>query len=95
MELTKKEVLHIANLARLSFSDEEIEKFTKDLISIVHFADKLNELDTTDIEPTAHTLPIQNVFRKDEARPSFDRDKMLQNAPTKDAGCYSVPKVVE
>lgn len=95
MKITKEEVLHIANLARLKFSDENIERFRKDMETIVNFADRLNELDVQDVEPAAHSFSIQNVFRKDETRPSFDREQILQNAPTQDMGCYSVPKVVE
>ena len=62
---------------------------------IVQFAEVLNEVDITGVEPTAHVLNIHNVFRKDEVKPSYDRDLLISNAPSKEAGCYSVPKVVE
>jgi len=63
--------------------------------AIIEFADQINSLDISDIEPTAHVIPINNVFRKDLVRPSTDRDKLLQNAANKENGCFSVPKVVE
>ena len=95
MKISEEEVRHIANLARLKFTDEEISKYTKDLASIVEFADELNEVDVKDVMPTAHILDIRNVFRKDEVHSSYDREKLLQNAPSKAAGCISVPQVVE
>ena len=95
MKITEKEIEHVANLARLNLTLEEKERMTIDLAAIINFADKLNELDTTGIEPTAHVLPISNVFRKDEVRPSFDRDLIIANAPLVEDGCIKVPKVVE
>lgn len=95
MKVSEEEVRHIAALARLKFTDEEVTKYTKDLAGIVEFAEQLNEVDVTDIKPTAHILDIHNVFRKDDMRDSYNREKLLQNAPTKVAGCISVPKVVE
>lgn len=95
MKISEEEVKHIATLARLKFTDNEVTKFTKDLGSIVEFAEQLNEIDVTGVKPTAHILDIQNVFRKDEMHESYDREKLLQNAPTKAAGCISVPQVVE
>ena len=95
MKISENEVKHIASLARLKFDDNEIEAFTKDLASIVEFAETLNEIDVTDVKPTAHVLDIHNVFRKDETKDSYNRETLLQNAPTKAAGCISVPQVVE
>lgn len=95
MKVSEEEVKHIAGLARLKFTDSEVTKFTKDLASIVEFAEQLNEIDVTDVKPTAHILDIHNIFRKDEMHESYDREKLLQNAPTKAAGCISVPQVVE
>ena len=95
MQITKKEIEHVAKLARISFSEEEKEKFTNEFSGILEFVDKLNEINTDGIEPTAHVLPVQNVFREDIIEQSMDRDKALQNAPSKEAGCFSVPKVVE
>jgi aspartyl-tRNA(Asn)/glutamyl-tRNA(Gln) amidotransferase subunit C len=95
MSILKEEVKHIAKLSRLSFTDEELEKSTATLSAIVDFANELSNIDVDGVKPTAHILDIKNVFRKDEISPSFDREKILQNAPTKEAGCISVPKVVE
>lgn len=95
MKITEKEIEHVANLARLNLTPDEKQKMTKELAEIIGFADKLNELDTQGVEPTAHVLPISNVFRKDEVRPSFDREQIISNAPTVEDGCIKVPKVVE
>lgn len=95
MKISSDEVKHIAKLAKLSLSDDEVEKYAKDLGEIATFVEKLNEVDIAGVKPTAHILDIQNVFREDEVKPSFDREEMLMNAPSKEAGCISVPKVVE
>jgi len=67
-KLTKEEVKHIAHLARLAISEEEAEKFTEQLGKITEYVETLNELDTTDVEPTSHVLPIVNVMREDVAK---------------------------
>lgn len=95
MKITKEEVLHVASLARLKFSDEDAKKLESDMAGIIDFADKLNELDTTDVVPTAHAIPMQNAFRLDEAKPSFDRREILKNAPDFGEEGFIVPKVVE
>lgn len=95
MSITKADIEYVAKLARLNFTEEEKDKFTHDMQGIIGFVDKLNELDTTGIEPTAHVLPIHNVFREDCVEQSMDRDKILQNAPQKKDGAFLVPKVVE
>lgn len=95
MKISEDEVKHIASLAKLELSDSEVEKYAKDLGSIAEFVEKLNEVDITGVKPTAHILDIKNVFRKDEKKESFPREEILKNAPSKDAGCISVPKVVE
>ena len=89
------EIDHVALLARLELKDEEKELFSKQVGSIIEYVDKLNELDIDDVEPTAHVLPIKNVFREDELRDSFPREKALQNAPRKNDGFYKVPKIIE
>lgn len=82
-------------LARLNLTETEKKLFTEQLDSIIQYIDKLNELDTSNVEPTAHVLPIKNVFRKDELRPSLSRDKALQNAPDSRDGFYKVPKIID
>lgn len=90
------EIEHVALLARLKLSEREKELFSKQVGGIIDYINKLNELDTTNIEPTAHILAIKNVFREDtEARPSLPRDKALQNAPERNDGFYGVPKIIE
>ena len=89
------EIDHVAMLARLNLSESEKELFSKQVDGIIEYINKLNELDTADVEPTAHVLPIKNVFRKDELRTSLPREKALQNAPAIEDGFYRVPKIIE
>lgn len=95
MKISKEEVLHVASLARLKFSDADAEKLEADMAEIINFADTLSELDTSDIVPTAHAIPMQNAFRADEIKPSFERREILKNAPDFDEEGFIVPKVVE
>lgn len=94
MRISKDEVKHIANLSKLNFTDNELEKLVVQLENIVEFAEQLNEVNVEDIKPTAHIIDKSNIFRKDEIHESFERAEMLRNAPSKDCGCISVPKVV-
>jgi aspartyl-tRNA(Asn)/glutamyl-tRNA(Gln) amidotransferase subunit C len=89
------EIDHVALLARIELKDEEKKLFSKQVGSIIEYVDKLNELDIDDVEPTAHVLPIKNVFREDELRDSLPREKALQNAPRESDGFYRVPKIIE
>lgn len=82
--ITRNDVEYVANLARLTLTEEEIEKMTKELGAIIEFANKLSELNTEGIEPTAHVLNIYNVFRSDEVKPSYPREEILKNAPSHD-----------
>lgn len=93
--ITKKTIEHVANLARLNISEEEKEQMTQEMESILAYVDKLNQLDTGDVEPQAHVIPMYNVFREDEVRPSYDREDIVKNAPVSDEGCFKVPQVVE
>jgi len=95
MKITKEQVEYVANLAKLDLSEEEKEMFTKQLDSILSYMDKLNQLDTTDIEPTSHVLPIKNIFRKDEVKPSLPSEEALANAPDRKNGFFRVPRVIE
>lgn len=95
MKITKETIEHVANLARLKLTEQEKEKLTSEMGNILDYVDKLNELDTSKVEPTNHVLPIKNVFREDEVRESFNREKILANAPSSEDGCFKVPKVVE
>ena len=92
MKITKDIIEHVANLARLNLTETEKDKLTVEIAEIIAYFDKLNELDTTGIEPTSHVLPIKNVFREDKVEKSYDRDKILRNAPSQDDGCFKVPR---
>ncbi|SFI59458.1 Asp-tRNA(Asn)/Glu-tRNA(Gln) amidotransferase subunit GatC [Thermoflavimicrobium dichotomicum] len=95
MAISKEQVYHVAALSRLKLTETEAEQFTQQLNDILQFAEKLNELDTEQIEPTSHVLPIANVLRDDEARPSIPREKALLNAPDQKDGMFRVPAVFE
>jgi len=95
MKITKEQVLHVASLARLSLSDEEVERLQGEMSGMIAFADKLLELDVSGVQPTTHAFPMQNVFREDEVKPSSDRDAIIQIAPRHDGTCVIVPRVVE
>jgi len=94
LAISKKEVEHVALLARLSLSEDEKEKFAKQLSQILEHAGKIAELDTKDIKPTSHVLPVKNVFRKDEEKPSLSKEDALSNAPAKEEGMIKIPKIV-
>ena len=95
MKITINEVEHVANLARLTFSQEEKELFARQLDGILSYVDKLNELDTKGVEPTSHVLPIKNVFMDDEPRQSLTPDEAIGNAPDRAGDFYRVPKIIE
>lgn len=95
MEIKKEDIKHIANLSMLNLSDEEIEKYTKDMEQIVGFANKVNEIDTSSIEISAFSNDNVNVFRKDEVRKSLDRELLLSNAPSSNGEAYSIPNVMD
>ena len=85
----------MAHLARLKFSGEEIEQFTRQLNSILEYMEKLNELDTSGIEPTSHPIPLDTAWREDESRPGIGADKIVGQAPESDEDFIVVPKVIE
>lgn len=95
MALTRKEIEHVANLARLDMAEGEAETFTGQLDTILSYVEKLKQLNTDGIEPTSHVIPVHNVFRKDEVVKPLGQDMALANAPDKADGCFRVPKVVE
>jgi aspartyl-tRNA(Asn)/glutamyl-tRNA(Gln) amidotransferase subunit C len=88
-------VRRVAQLARLELSDQEIIQFSMQLSAIVNYIEKLNELNTDEVEPLAHCLPICNVFRSDEVLPSLTQERALANAPDAENGYFKVPKVLE
>ena len=94
MAVTKKDVEKIAELAQLKFSEEELENFTPQMNEILAYMDKLNELDTENVEPLSHPVEQTNVFREDELKPSITTEDALKNAPAKDEHYFKVPKVI-
>ncbi|GFR39360.1 aspartyl/glutamyl-tRNA(Asn/Gln) amidotransferase subunit C [Insulibacter thermoxylanivorax] len=93
--ITIQDVEHVAKLARLELQDDEKEKFAEQLDAILQYIQKLEELNTDDVEPTSHVIPLVNVMREDEPRPSLPIDKVLLNAPDHEDGHFKVPAVLE
>jgi len=94
-KIDEAQVRHIAHLARLKPSEDEVKLFSEQLSAIVEYVEKLNELDTSSVEPTAHALPIHNVFRDDVIVPSIGTERVLANAPQREGSFFAVPKVLE
>jgi len=93
-KITMKDVEHVALLARLELTDEENQEQLEKLNQILDAMEVLNQVDTSHVEPLAHVLPINNVFREDELKESLPREKVLQNAPDHEEGMFKVPKIV-
>jgi len=95
MAATEIDVNYIAHLARLALSPEEEQKFAEQLGQILGYVEKLKQLDVSQVEPTAHAVPLVNVTRPDQTRPSLSNEEALRNAPAKANGLFIVPKIVE
>jgi aspartyl-tRNA(Asn)/glutamyl-tRNA(Gln) amidotransferase subunit C len=95
MKITTEDVKHIANLSRLYLSDNEIETFSGQLSSIIEYVEQLNSLDTSNIEPTSHVIPLNNVMRDDIPAASLPVEDALKNAPDSTEKFYRVPKIIE
>jgi len=94
-KISKNEVAYVSHLARLSFSEEETGKFTSQLNDILLYMDKLNEVDTTGVEPMTHAISRKNAFREDTVVASLPSEASLANAPEVRGSCFQVPKVIE
>ena len=94
-KISEKEVERIEKLAGLSFSEADKKAFIPQLNSVVTYIDKLNQLDTSDIQPTNHAVSINNVFRKDLLTDSLDRKLSLKNSPDQDSQYFRVPRIIE
>ncbi len=92
--LTRSDVEHVAKLARLALSDAEITEFTEQLAVILEHAALVSALDTSDIPPTSHPLPLVNVLRADVVKPSVGRDELLTSAPDAESGRFRVPRIL-
>ena len=93
--LDESAVRHVAQLARLDLTDEEVIRFAEQLSGILRYVEQLSEPDTTGIPPTAHALPVTNVFRDDTVRPCWGPDRALHNAPQRQEDFFRVPKVLD
>jgi len=91
MTITREQILHVAKLARLALTEEEVERFGAQLDAILDAVSKVSELDLADIPPTSHPLDLVNVFAQDEPRPSVDREAALALAPDAEDGAFRVP----
>jgi aspartyl-tRNA(Asn)/glutamyl-tRNA(Gln) amidotransferase subunit C len=95
MAVTIKDVEHVAKLARLGLSEKEKETLVKQLSAILDYAETINKLDTKNVAPTSHAIPMKNVFRQDELKPFEDIKAILANAPDERDNMFSVPKIME
>ncbi|HIP95716.1 MAG TPA: Asp-tRNA(Asn)/Glu-tRNA(Gln) amidotransferase subunit GatC [Anaerolineae bacterium] len=95
MKLSREEVEHIAELAKVGLTDEEKTLFQEQLSAILEYAEMLQEIDTTTIPPTATVLPLRNVMRPDEVHPSLPREDVLANAPQSEDGYFRVKAILE
>jgi len=89
--ITRDEVAHVAGLARLKLTDDELDRFTGQLAGVLEHAADIAELDLDDVPPTSHPLGLRNVFRPDVRRPTLDRDEVLASAPSVEDGRFRVP----
>ena len=92
--LSREDVLHVARLARLDLTDEEVDRYTDQLAAVLEHAADVEALDTSGVPPTAHPLPLENVLRADEVGPSLDRDEVLDQAPARESGRFRVPPIL-
>ena len=94
-KIDQAQVRKVAKLSRLDLTGAEVQEFTGQLAAILEYVEKMNELDTTDVEPLAHCLPISNVFRADCVKESLGTEKTLANAPQRDGEFFKVPKILD
>jgi len=89
--IDRDQVLHVARLARLELTDDEVAKMASELSGILEHVERINELDLEDVEPTSHVVTLENVLRSDEPRPSWPREDVLERAPDQAGGSFRVP----
>jgi aspartyl-tRNA(Asn)/glutamyl-tRNA(Gln) amidotransferase subunit C len=95
MAISRKDVEHVARLARLALSEEEIALFQEQLGRVLEHAQRVTSLDTEGVEPTAHAMPLKNVYRADEPAPTLTQDEALAGAPAAEAEHFRVPRIIE
>ena len=94
-KIDRAEVRKVASLSRLELTDTEVEEFTTQLSAVLDYMDKINQLDTENVEPLAHCLPISSIFREDTVKDSLGTEKALSNAPQRDGEFFKIPKILE
>ena len=94
MKISTEEVTYVAKLARLNLAGDEVEAMTTQLDRILSYVEKLNELDTEQVQPTTHAIEVQNAFRDDKIKDSLGREASLQNAPQHNNESFVVPKII-
>lgn len=94
MNISKEEIIHMSKLASLKLTEEEIERYTKDMEDILAFANTINQANTDDINESIGASENYNVFRKDEVKEFEDKEILLQNAPSSEDGMFHIPKVI-
>jgi aspartyl-tRNA(Asn)/glutamyl-tRNA(Gln) amidotransferase subunit C len=94
-KIDQEQVRKVAKLSRLELTEAEVEEFTSQLSAIIDYFEKMNKLNTNDVEPLAHCLPISNIFREDRAKESLGTEKTLANAPQTDGEFFKVPKILD
>jgi len=92
--IERKDVEYVAWLARLDVSEKEIERFTSQLGQVLEHAEKIKSLDTEDVEPTSHAIPLKNVMREDAVRPCLSQEEALSGAPSSEEGYFKVPRIL-
>ncbi|MEE8575033.1 MAG: Asp-tRNA(Asn)/Glu-tRNA(Gln) amidotransferase subunit GatC [Thermodesulfobacteriota bacterium] len=95
MAITKDDVRHVAGLARLAPTEEEITLYTEQLTRIIAHIENISKLDTEGVEPTSYTVPLREVVREDVIIESLSNEAALANAPVSERGCFKVPKIIE
>ncbi len=93
--IERKDVEYVAWLARLELTEEEKERFTRQLDHVLEHAQKIKSLQTSEVEPTSHVLPLKNVMREDEVKPSLSQEEALSNAPKRENGYFLVPRIIQ
>ena len=93
--LSKDDVRYIGHLSRVHLEERELERLTKDLEHILHYIEKLKELNVTNVKPTSHVLPLHNIYREDIIKPSLRQDDAMKIAASHYQGFFKVPRVIE
>lgn len=95
MKVTREDLKNVAVLSRLAIAEDKADGYIAQMDAILSYMDNLSEINTDAVKPTTYALPMENVFREDVVKPSFDRELALSNAPLKEGGYFKVPRVLE